>query len=192
MTMAAEIRPYAGRDREAVRSICMTTAQPQPRSESKRFYLFQTACDYYLDCEPENCFVAEETDENGEKRIVGYLLCAADCEDYARRFKEKYMPKLKQYGKLNAYFARTDVMLFGQFAAFFPAHIRISVLPAWRRQGIGRALVEAIQPHLAAQRGKGIVAVVTKRNTAAKAFFAACGFSVIRDFGGGTAYGLDL
>ena len=190
--MAVDVRPYTAGDREAVRSICMATAQPQPRTESKRLFVYQTSCDYYLDCEPENCFVAEETDENGEKRIVGYLLCAADCEDYARRFKDKYMPKLKQYSKVNAYFARTDILLYGQFAAFFPAHIRLAVLPPYRRQGIARALVDAIRPQLLSQRGKGILAVAPKRNTAAKAFFAAYGFSVIRDFGGGTVYGLDL
>ena len=190
--MAIDIRPYTAGDREAVRSVCMTTAQPQPRTEAKRFYLYQTACDYYLDCEPENCFVAEETAQDGTKRVVGYLLCAADCEDYARRFKDKYMPTLKQYSKVSAYFARTDVLLFGQFAAFFPAHIRIAVLPSYRRQGVGRALIDALKPHLLSQRGKGILAIVTKRNTQAKAFFAACGFSVLRDFGGGTAYGIDL
>lgn len=190
--METIIRPYSEKDREAVRSVCMATAQPQPRTESKRFYLYQTSCDYYLDCEPENCFVAEQTGENGEKAIVGYLLCAADCEVFAKRFMDKYVPKLKKYSKVNAYFARTDVLLYGQFAAFFPAHIRLSVLPKARRQGIGRALIQAIRPVLEAQRGKGILAVVPKRNAAGKAFFKACGFSVIREFGGGTAFGMDL
>ena len=190
--MAIDIRQYAGRDREAVRSICVATALPQPRTEAKRFYLYQTACDYYLDCEPENCFVAEETADDGTKQVVGYLLCAADCETFARRFKDKYMPKIKQYSKVSAYFARTDILLYGQFAAFFPAHVRMAVLPAYRRQGIGRALLSAVSAQLTAQKGKGVLAVVPKKNITAKAFFTGCGFSVLRDFGGGTAYGLDL
>ena len=190
--MAMTIRQYAEKDRETVRSICMTTAQPQPRTEAKRFYLYQTACDYYLDCEPENCFVAEETADDGTAQVVGYLLCAADCEAFARRFKDKYMPKLKQYSKVNAYFARTDILLYGQYAAFFPAHMRIAVLPAFRRQGIGRALLDALTAQLTAQKGKGILAVVPKKNITAKSFFSGCGFSLLRDFGGGTVYGLDL
>ena len=44
----------------------------------------------------------------------------------------------------------------------------------------------------AANRGKGILAVVPKKNAPAKAFFTACGFSVIRELGGGTAFGIDL
>ena len=186
--MEYEIRPYTEKDREAVRAICMKTAQQMPRSESRRLYLYQTSCDYYLDCEPENCFVAQDDAGN----VVGYVLCAADCETYARRFKEKILPKLKEYSKLNAYFARTDVLLLGQFAMFFPAHMRLAVLPQARRQGVATALTDALRAHLTERRGKGILAIVPKKSDAAKRFFTGYGFSVLREFGGGTAFGLDL
>ena len=44
--------------------------------------------DYYLDNEPENCFVAEKTLEDGTRRVVGYILCAAECEVLERVQKE--------------------------------------------------------------------------------------------------------
>ena len=186
--MEFEIRPYAQTDREAVREICVSTALQRPRSETRRLLYLLRTCDYYLDCEPENCFVAADADGT----VVGYALCAADCETFARRFKERYMPKIKEYSKLVAYFARTDVLLFGQFAMFFPAHVRLAVVPDARRQGVGAALIDALREQLTAHRGKGILAVVEKKNRPARDFFRAYGFSLLQEFGGGTAFGLDL
>ena len=139
--MTYEIRPFEEKDRRAVRELCLDTQERAPRTEARRLFLCLTKCDYYLDCEPENCFVAVTQGEDGTQQVIGYILCAADCETYARRYMDKYMPKIKTYGKMNAYFARTDVMVYGRFAAFFPAHIRVAVLPSARRQGIGTALV---------------------------------------------------
>ena len=83
-------------------------------------------------------------------------------------------------------------MLAGQFAAFFPAHMRLQVLREERGQGAGEALVRTLAEHLTAQRGKGIVVILNKKNTEAGAFFKQCGFSFLRKTPGGIAYGLDL
>ena len=189
--MAISVRPYSQADHDAVRLICAATAEHRARSESRRLFLFKTACDYYLECEPENCFVAVDTAEAGEK-VVGYVLCAADCETYARRYMDKYIPKLKEYSKLNARVARADVMMVGQFANFFPAHLRIAVLPEYRRRGAGKALVDTLRSHLRQRRSKGIVVILNKKNDAAEAFFKACGFSFLRRIGSVNAYGFDL
>lgn len=190
--MTYSIRPFAEKDRRAVREICLDSALRKPRTEARRLYLFLTTCDYYLDCEPENCFVAEAEDADGTRTIVGYILCAEDCETFARRYMDKYMPRLKQYGKLTAYSARTDIMVVGRFAAFFPAHIRLAVVPSAQRQGVGAALVQTLREHLSARKGKGILAIVEKRNSAAMQFFPAVGFSVLQTFGAGVAFGMDL
>lgn len=192
MTMAITVRHYTEADREAVRGICVKTAQQRVRSESRRLFVLKTGCDYYLDCEPENCFVAVEADEDGAEQIVGYILCAADCETYARRYLEKYIPKLKEYSKLNARVARADVMVVGQFAAFFPAHLRLAVLPQARESEAGEMLVRALVEHLTAQRSKGVVVILNKKNTEAGNFFEQCGFSFLRRISNCMAYGMDL
>ena len=130
--MAITVRPYTEADRDAVRLICVATAEHRVRSESRRLFVLKTSCDYYLECEPETCFVAVRTAEDGTEKVVGYVLCAADCETYAQRYLNKYIPKLQEYSKLNARVARADVMVYGQFAAFFPAHLRLAVLPEAR------------------------------------------------------------
>ncbi len=186
------VRPYAESDRDAVHLVCVATAERRVRSESRRFLLLQTACDYYLDNEPENCFVAEKTLEDGTSRVVGYILCAADCEAYARRFRDRILPKVQQYSKLDARVARADVLMYGQFAMFFPAHLRLAVLHDERGKGVGTALVDALTAHLQAQRSKGVVVILNKKNKAACAFFSHRGFSALRAIGSCFAYGLDF
>ena len=190
--MEITVRPYTETDRDAVRLICVATAQHRVRSETRRFFVLKTSCDYYLECEPENCFVAVRTQEDGSEKVVGYILCAADCETYARRYLQKYIPKIKEYSKLHARVARGDVMMAGQFAAFFPAHLRLAVLPEDRGKGVGTALVEALTAHLQENRSKGVVVILNKKNSAAQEFFKARGFSPLQPIGSGFAYGLDF
>ena len=186
------VRPYTEADRDAVHLICMATAEHRVRSESRRLFLLRTTCDYYLDNEPENCFVAEKTLDDGARRVVGYILCAAECEAYARRFRDRILPKIAEYSKLNARIARADILMYGRFAMFFPAHLRLAVLPDDRGKGVGTALVEALTSHLRAQRSKGVVVILNKKNNAARAFFQARGFSALQPIGSGFAYGLDF
>ncbi|MBQ7547943.1 MAG: hypothetical protein IJT41_13385 [Clostridia bacterium] len=190
--MEITVRPYTEADRDAVRLICVATAQHRVRSETRRFFVLKTSCDYYLECEPENCFVAVRTQADGSEKIVGYVLCAADCETYARRYLEKYIPKIKEYSKLHARVARGDVMMVGQFAAFFPAHLRLALLPEERAGEAGELLVRMLVAHLTEQRSKGVCVILNKKNAEERDFFKRCGFSFLRQIGAYAAYGLDL
>ena len=186
------VRSYLEKDLEAVHNICMATARHRVRNESGRLFLFKTSCDYYVECEPENCFVAVCRGEDGTEKVIGYALCAMDCERYARRFMEKYVPKIKAYSKLNAHIAKTDVLIYGQFASFFPSHMRLAVLPDARRQGAGTLLVQAVCAHLSEQKSKGVLIIAEKKNKTADAFAKSCNFSRLREVGSGTAYGMDF
>lgn len=186
------VRPYTEADRDAVHLICMATAEHRVRSETRRLFLLRTTCDYYLDNEPENCFVAVKTSDDGAERVAGYILCAAECEAYARRFRDRILPKIGEYSKMNARVARADVLMYGRFAMFFPSHLRLAVMPEDRGKGVGTALVEALTAHLRARRSKGVVVILNKKNSAARAFFANRGFSALQPIGSGFAYGLDF
>ena len=190
--MDYSVRPYVGSDRDAVHLICMATAEHRVRSETRRLFLLRTTCDYYLDNEPENCFVAEKTLDDGTKRVVGYILCAADCETYARRVRDRILPKIKEYSKMYARVVRADVLMYCQFAMFFPAHLRIAVLPEDRGKGAGTALVETLTAHLREDRSKGVVVILNKKNYAGRTFFLHRGFSALRQIGSGFALGLDF
>ena len=190
--MSIIIRPYESKDFDDVRLICVATSSFRVRNESKRLYLLKMYCDYYIECEPENCFVAVDVDEEGKEKVVGYTLCAIDCESYAKRFLEKYLPKIKSYSKLNAHFAKSEVMLYGRFASFFPAHMHIDILPGYQKQGIGRMLVDALKNHLSERNVKGVMLIAGKKNENAKAFYRKNGFSLLENLGGNSIFGFDF
>lgn len=57
--------------------------------------------------------------------------------------------------------------------------LTLAVLPQWRRQGAGRALVEAALGHAARQGATRLVLEVAVRNAPARALYAALGFAEI-------------
>lgn len=190
--MSLIVRPYSAKDLDAVHQLCVMTAPHRIRSESRRLFLFKSSCDYYLDCEPENCFIAVQTAEDGTEKAVGCVLCAEDCEKYAKRFMDKYVPKIKEYSKLNAYIARTDVLMFGKFATFFPSHIRLNVLPEADAGETYTALLDTVRAHLTEKHSKGMLVISDKKNKTSAAFYETYGFSRLGDVGSGTAYGMDF
>lgn len=185
--MEFTIRPYTEKDREEVRGICERSSAHRVRTEQRRLFLRKMQCDYYLDCEPEHCFVASD----GEK-LVGCILCSSDCELFARRYLDKYIPKLKEYSKVQAFLARGEVLHYSEHANFFPAHFRLFVLPECRRQGVGTALTERLCAHLSDLHIKGILAFAPRKSEAAPALAKKCGFSALRDKGDTIPWGMDL
>lgn len=192
MVVSVIIRPYENKDFDDVRLICVATASFRVRNESKRMFLLKMYCDYYIECEPENCFVAVDVDAEGNEKVVGYTLCAIDCEAYAKRFFDKYLPKIKSYSKFNAYFARTEVLLYGKFASFFPAHMHIDILPAYQKQGIGTKLIDTLKEHLREKGVKGVMLIAGKKNDGAKIFYKKNDFSFIENIAGNTVFGFDF
>lgn len=187
------IRPYEARDYDRVRLICIATSDTKIRSESKRTFILKMYCDYYIESEPKNCFVAVDGGADGaEEQVVGYILCAADCESYAKNFLKNYVPKIKATGRLNGFTARSEVFLYSRYAAFFPAHLHIDVLPAYQRLGIGKMLTDTLLEHLREMKIKGVMLVVGKKNVKGRSFYYKYGFSEVGKAGPGVVFGIDL
>ncbi len=191
--MSVSVRPYEARDYDQVRLICIALAGKSIRSETRRTYILKMYCDYYIEKEPSNCFVAVDNDEeSGEEKVVGYILCAADCENYAKNFIKNYVPKIKETGRLSGFTARSEVFLYSRYAAFFPAHLHIDILPAYQRQGLGHALVNTLLEHLRGMKVKGVMLVVGRKNEKGKSFYRKFGFSEVAKVGPGIVFGIDL
>ena len=191
--MSISVRPYEAKDYDQVRLICIATSDTKVRSETKRTFILKMYCDYYIESEPKNCFVAVDIDEeSGEEKVVGYILCAADCENYARNFLKNYLPKIKETGRLNGFSARSEVFLYSRHAAFFPAHLHIDILPAYQRQGIGHMLVDTLLEHLRGMKVKGVMLVAGKKNVKGCSFYKKYGFSEVGNVGPGIVFGIDL
>jgi GNAT superfamily N-acetyltransferase len=111
---------------------------------------------HYYDLEPDCTIVAEEN-----HKVVGALLGAVDTRFIERNRRQYIQPLLRRQIMRGAYGfpAWLWADLLTHFAGFkidrpvvdleqYPAHLHIGVLPAWRRKGIGTALMEGYECYL--------------------------------------------
>ena len=145
-------------------------------------------CDYYLEQEPDACFVAvDETDTP-----IGYILCAKEYHAYRRRFLERYLPRIRALSVWRAVAARAEVGLTGRYAERYPAHMHIDILDAYQRMGIGHRLVDTLAACLAGQNVKGLMLSVGSTNQKGVNFYQKYGFQKIGTVAGALVMGLRL
>ena len=178
------IRPYEEKDRENVRHVCIVTAGCADKSEDEKQFILTLYCDYYIEKEPDNCFVIADDEDNA----VGYILCAENFSRYRKNFTP-YIKNLSLFRKLYAY---------GEMIAHFPAakkcnaHMHIDILPDFQGKGIGSQLLSALTSHLKTKGVNGLMLVVSNSNTNAVKFYRKNGFSAFLNFGQGTLMTLTL
>lgn len=182
------VRPYRSADRAALYDVCVRTAHQG--GDSRHIYpdhdlMPSVFAGPYIHFEPDLAFVVD----NGE-RAVGYILGTADTPAFATKFRESWLPTLEArypapQGPPNtpteaivALLHDPERMLRPELATY-PAHLHIDLLPAYQRQGHGRALMDAF---LSTLRRNGVPAVhlgMATANVAARAFYDRVGFHEI-------------
>ena len=180
------IRPYQPSDKENVRRVCMHLAPEEPTPAllgPAHSPGLSTFCDYYIECEPQNCFVA---DDGGT--AVGCIWCAEEYRRYYRRFKKDYLANMSLRKRVN-YWGAARMPVF--FAKKYPAHLHIDVLNAYQRQGLGFQLMDALTTHLRGKGVPGVMLVVGESNEKGRNFYRKYGFRQIARLGG-IVLGLDL
>lgn len=180
------IRSYQPKDRERVQAVCKATGPSATPQEVK--HLLTTYCNYYIEQEPQNCFVA--ADEQDE--AVGYILCAANYQQYYRTFRKQYMPLVKGLPFTSRMECWGSAFLPRFWAKRYPAHLHIDIFPDYQRMGLGTKLMDALTAHLRAQGVRGVMLVVGKNNVKGRNFYQKYGFRevVVQPFG--VVMGLDL
>ena len=118
-----EIRPLRAGDTDALRALSLETTSLRKRLQSERFIIQLVYCQYYLDSEPDHCFVALE-----DGRPAGALLCAPGFIDYMRLFNERVYPRCKPYGYTAGALARQCMFLHKRFADQVRAKLRDKIL----------------------------------------------------------------
>ena len=76
--MKMTIRPYKGKDKENVRFVCLNSEGPCKSSKRGINFSLAVYCDYYIENEPFNCFVA--VDEND--KAIGYVISAENFDKF--------------------------------------------------------------------------------------------------------------
>ncbi len=181
-----EIRKVQPDDRNAIREICLETCSDEELLQNKEvLYLFY--CDYYLNEEADNCFVAIDNNQ-----IVGYILSSLSYKKYTKIMKEKYLPEAE---KLSLHLAKqkkkwmiSDYILGPKY----PAHLHIDITKDARGKGTGKALINALLENLKEKKVKGLKLGCNKNNTSAVAFYKKMNFKIIFSLGSGYIFGMNL
>ncbi len=182
------IRPYLLSDYDIVRRICLETSDMNKRTEISRQIILKTYCDYYIECEPHNCFVAV----NDENVPVGYIICSESYGEYKAKFEEKYLPTLKQFGFSAGLTARGNIIMYRMFAGYYPAHLHIDILPEYQHIGVGTRLMDTLVEHLRERDGRGLILAVGSKNKQAINFYTKYGFKEIKKTSGFKLLGFEL
>lgn len=176
-TSPVVIRGYDSSDRAAIREICRQAAseQPDPLFHEDLELGPLLLADYYLDYEPEQCFVADV-----DGRVVGYILTSKNTQDYFRVLKRLILPRLAlrllwklmslQFRNRSTYKALWWKLVAGLGPhrrdeltlpiSEYPAHSHRNVERAYRGKGIGHLLAVRQHDHLREQGIKGMHAVL--------------------------------
>ena len=112
--------------------------------------LLTAFCNYYIEQEPENCFVASD-----EGAVIGYILCTRDTVSWSGSFLEKYVPDYEESPLKPFYQGIMAAPL--RYAGQYPAHLHIDILPDYQRMGVGFKLMDALTAHLKAQGVPGLM-----------------------------------
>lgn len=187
--MQIRIRPLCETDIPAVEHICLATAAPARRKntrEQENTLLLYNRC--YTRTERDFCFVAaDETD-----CARGYILCAPDLARYRAAFAERELKEIRKLGLFRALNARGSFKLQAPFAKEYPAHLHIDLLPEIQGRGIGSQLMQALKEKLTESGVPGVFLCVSSNNTRAVAFYKKHGFAVLRTLPGGLCMGCKL
>ena len=181
------VRPYEAKDKEDVRFICLNSEGPCEESEEFQRYILTTYCDYYIEKEPYNCFVAA----NEEDRAVGYIICTENFDAFLQCFTDEYAEKMK-YNKYLYKATLRSVKLQKTFKELYPAHLHIDVLPEYQRQGLGHQLVDRLCAHLKAKNVPGVMLTVGSSNEVGQSFYNKYGFTKLKTVYDDVAYGISL
>lgn len=182
------IRKYEEKDKENVQFVCLNSEGPDnaPDEETGKFILI-TFCNYYLENEPENCFVVDD-----DGRAVGYIICAENYDKYKKIFDRDYLPTTEKFGPERYKWALNSSAPQSKFKDEYPAHLHIDILPDYQSKGIGSKLIKAFCDNLKEKGVKGVMLIVGTENEGARRFYERNGFTLLQDMPTGAAYGMKL
>lgn len=180
------VRPYLPKDKDDVRYICLNSEGECKLSKRGRHFILTTYCDYYIEKESENCFVA--VDEND--KAIGYIICTENFDNFKKIFTNEYIQRFRKCEFLRRKHALKSFVPQENNSKDYPAHLHIDILPEYQRMGLGHKLTDALCEHLKNKGVKGVMLTTWVGNKAARGFYEKYGFTLIKDYKNCVAYGI--
>ena len=183
-----KIRPYDKKDFRYVQDICLATSWlSKDPSPTNRAIVCSMYCDYYLDNEPEYCFVAVDEDDIP----IGYILCAVDLDTYHEQMTQNYLPVVRKISGSDYFRFAAEVKLEQRYIKQgYTAHLHLDVLEdlpdelyeefeEYPKDEISKALLEALINKLKENFVEGLFLVCGLKDKAACKFYEYLGFQDI-------------
>lgn len=198
--MPISIRPYRPTDEPAIIEITFKTGLVGEDltgrgycDDARLWYLIFIG--YYTSYEPENFFVATES-ETG--KVIGFICGTPDTLKQEIRFREKMIPRigLHFFGYTSWRYPRTFKTVFGllrfyisdredagdeRVIAKYPAHLHINLLPGFQSQGTGTRLMKHFEAHMWDLGIQGLHLGTTNKNLKAVPFYQKMGFEIVQE-----------
>ncbi len=183
-----KIRNYKENDKDNVHFVCLNSEGPCRHTKRGINFALAVYCDYYLENEPENCFVA--TDDND--KAVGYIISAESFDVFKERFISSYYTKIKKWEYRRRKSALKSIEAHEKNKEEYPAHFHIDILPEYQRMGYGKKLLDALCDNLRKKNVRGLMLTVWHKNYNAIKFYEKYGFNIIERKDTVIVYGLTL
>lgn len=181
------IRPYQDKDRDDVRQVCVVTADNVETDKAKAI-LWTLFCDYYIEQEPDCCFVA--ADDNDVAK--GYIIASSDYRQYEKTFRKVYIKRLRKVSFMGSIEKCVELLIGRKYAKHYPAHLHIDIDPSCQRMGLGHKLMNALVMRLDEKDVKGVYLIVGKTNEKGVNFYKKYGFKQVSKLFGGLVFGLNV
>lgn len=180
------IRKYDKKDSDGVRFACLNSEGEAITGNLGEFIL-HTFCDYYIEKEPENCFVLDD-----DGKAVGYIICTENYDRYKEIFDRDYLPLNCGLGDELYKWAEESTVLQNKYKASYPAHLHIDILPEYQRKGWGGKLLNTLSDHLKSKGISGVMLTAGTENVNAGMFYKKYGFEQLEILGTDVAFGKKL
>ncbi len=180
------IRPYEAKDRENIRFICLNSDGPCRATKRRQHFLLTTYCDYFIEKESENVFVA--ADENN--KAIGYILCAENYDKFKETFYSEYLPRIRKCEFRFRKSAMRSTLVQEEYKKEYPAHLHIDILPDYQRMGLGHKLMDSLCEKLKEKGVKGVCLTVWSGNQKGRRFYEKYGFTLLETRKTTAVYGL--
>ena len=182
-----EIKPYSPQYKEDMRRVCLNTAYDRAYEPVERNYLLNSYCDYYIDNEPETCFVA--VDENGTAQ--GYIICAPDFKKFIKQVRP-YSAQAKKSGIDHYYEGIAERLALRFFSRQYPAPFHIDINEGYQGGGTGTQLVLTLLETLKSKNVKGVMLITGSGNEGAIRFYKRLNFKTVIGKGPAAIMGMKL